>query len=142
MVYTRTPHQGRDLYFPFGNLAQEFEKVFAATHSTTNYPPYNVIKFNDNEYSLQFAVAGFKKESIDITVEDGVLKISGKAPEPQFEDGAGYVHKGIAARKFSRSFTLPEYFEVDWAGLEDGILSIGLTKHVPEEKQPKKITIE
>ena len=132
-------HTGRDL-FPFGNLAQEFEKVFAATH-TTNYPPYNVIKFNDNEYSLQFAVAGFKKPDIDITVEDGVLKISGKAPEPEFEDGAGYVHKGIATRKFARSFTLPEYFEVDWAGLEDGILSVGLTRNIPEEKQPKKIEI-
>ena len=132
-------HTGRDL-FPFGSLAQEFEKVFTTTHPT-NYPPHNIIKFNDNEYSLQFAVAGFKKPDIDILVEDGVLKISGKAPEPEFEDGAGYVHKGIATRKFSRSFTLPEYFEVDWAGLEDGILSVGLTRNIPEEKQPKKIEI-
>ena len=140
MVYTRTPHQGRDLYFPFGSLAQEFEKAFSTT--TTNYPPYNVIKFNDNEYSLQFAVAGFKKPDIDITVDDGILRITGKAPEIEFEDGAGFVHKGIATRKFTRSFTLPEYFEVDWAGLEDGILSVGLTKKVPEDKKPKQITIE
>lgn len=133
-------HAGRDL-FPFSNLAQEFEKVFASTH-TTNYPPYNLIKFNADEYALQFAVAGFKKDSIDIVVDNGVLKVSGKAPEPEFEDGAGYVHKGIATRKFSRSFTLPEYFEVDWAGMEDGILSIGLTRKVPEEKKPKHITIE
>lgn len=128
-------------YTHFSNLAQEFEKVFATTH-TTNYPPYNVIKFNDNEYSMQFALAGFKKPDIDITVENGILKISGKSAEPEFEDGAGYVHKGIAARKFSRSFTLPEYFEVDWAGLEDGILSIGLTRHIPEEKKPKQIEIK
>lgn len=128
-------------YTHFSNLAQEFEKVFATTH-TTNYPPYNVIKFNDNEYSMQFALAGFKKPDIDITVESGILKISGKSAEPEFEDGAGYVHKGIAARKFSRSFTLPEYFEVDWAGLEDGILSIGLTRHIPEEKKPKQIEIK
>jgi molecular chaperone IbpA len=139
MVYTRTPHQGRDL-FPFGSLAQEFEKVFATTN-TTNYPPYNLIKFNDNEYSLQFAVAGFKKEGIEIVVDNGILKITGKAPEPEFEDGAGYIYKGIATRKFSRSFSLPEYFEVDWAGMEDGILSVGLTKKVPEEKKPKTITI-
>ena len=133
-------HTGRDL-FPFGNLAQEFEKVFAATH-TTNYPPYNIIKFNDDEYSMQFAVAGFKKTDIDIIVENGLLKISGKSPEVEFEDGAGYVHRGIAGRKFSRSFTLPEYFEVDWAGMEDGILSIGLTRHIPEEKKPKQIEIK
>jgi molecular chaperone IbpA len=126
---------------PFVSLAQEFEKVFTTTN-TTNYPPYNLIKFNADEYALQFAVAGFKKDSIDIVVDNGILKISGKAPEPEFEEDAGYVHKGIATRKFSRSFTLPEYFEVDWAGLEDGILSIGLTKHVPEEKKPKTISIE
>ena len=136
MTYATT----RDL-FPFGSLAQEFEKVFATTN-TTNYPPYNVIKFNDNEYAMQFAVAGFKKEGIDIVVDNGVLKITGKAPEPEFEEGAGYVHKGIATRKFTRSFKLPEYFEVDWAGIEDGILSVGLTKHIPEEKKPKTITIE
>jgi molecular chaperone IbpA len=142
MVYSRTPHLGRDIFqFGIGAVTQEIEKSFAANY-TTNYPPYNLIKFNDNEYSLQFAVAGFKKPDIDITVEDGVLKVSGKSPEPEFEEGAGYVHKGIAARKFTRSFTLPEYFEVDWAGLEDGILSVGLTRHVPEEKKPKKITIE
>jgi molecular chaperone IbpA len=145
MVYTRTPHAGRDLDFfsslGIGSLVQEFDKAFANTH-TTNYPPYNIIKFNDNEYSLQFAVAGFKKPDIDIVVDNGILKISGKAPEPEFDDGAGYVHKGIATRKFSRSFSLPEYFEVDWAGMEDGILSIGLTKKVPDEKKPKTITIE
>jgi molecular chaperone IbpA len=144
MVYTRTPHAGRDLDFfsslGIGSLVQEFDKAFATTN-TTNYPPYNIIKFNDNEYSLQFAVAGFKKPDIEILVDNGVLKVSGKAPEPEFEDGAGYVHKGIAARKFSRSFSLPEYFEVDWAGLEDGILSIGLTKKIPDEKKPKTITI-
>jgi molecular chaperone IbpA len=139
-MYKTYAHTGRDL-FPFGSLAQEFEKAFATTH-TTNYPPYNLIKFNDNEYSLQFAVAGFKKPDIEILVDNGVLKISGKAPEPEFEDGAGYVHKGIATRKFSRSFSLPEYFEVDWAGMEDGILSIGLTKKIPDEKKPKQITIE
>ncbi len=145
MVYTRTPHAGRDLNFfsslGIGSLVQEFDKEFVTTH-TTNYPPYNIIKFNDNEYAMQFAVAGFKKEGIDIVVDNGVLKITGKAPDPQFEDGAGYVHKGIATRKFSRSFTLPEYFEVDWAGMEDGILSVGLTKKVPEEKKPKTIAIE
>lgn len=145
MVYTSKPHTGRDLNFfssfGIGSLSQEIDKAFANTY-TTNYPPYNVIKFNDNEYSLQFAVAGFKKDSIDIVVENGILKITGKAPEPEFEDGAGFVHKGIATRKFSRSFTLPEYFEVNWAGLEDGILSIGLNREIPEEKKPKHITIE
>jgi molecular chaperone IbpA len=127
---------------PFGGLGLDIDKFFYNTSSSTSsYPPYNVIKFNDDEYSLQFAVAGFKKEDISITTEKSVLTITGQAAEPQFEDGAGYVHKGIAGRKFSRSFTLPEYFEVNWAGLEDGILSVGLVRNIPEEKKPKQITI-
>lgn len=127
---------------PFGGLGLDIDKFFYNTSSSTSsYPPYNVIKFNDDEYSLQFAVAGFKKEDINITTEKSVLTITGQAAEPQFEDGAGYVHKGIAGRKFSRSFTLPEYFEVNWAGLEDGILSVGLVRNIPEEKKPKQITI-
>ena len=128
---------------PFGGLGLDIDKFFYNTSNTTpTYPPYNVIKFNDNEYSMQFAVAGFKKEDISITTEKSTLIITGHAAEPEFEDGAGFVRKGIAGRKFSRSFTLHEYFEVDWAGLEDGILSIGLTRNIPEEKKPKKITIE
>ena len=127
---------------PFGGLGLDIDKFFYNTSSNTPaYPPYNVIKFNDNEYSLQFAVAGFKKPDINITTEKSILTITGQAAEPQFEDGASYVHKGIAGRKFKRSFTLPEYFEVDWAGLEDGILSIGLVRNIPEEKKPKQITI-
>jgi molecular chaperone IbpA len=128
---------------PFGGLGLDIDKFFYNTSSSTSsYPPYNVIKFNDDEYSLQFAVAGFKKDDISITTEKNTLTITGQAAEPEFENGAGYVHKGIAGRKFSRSFTLPEYFEVDWAGLEDGILSIGMIRNIPEEKKPKKIAIE
>mgnify|MGYP006076042823 CR=1 FL=1 len=137
MTYVQT---GRDL-FPFGNLAQEFEKVFATTN-TSSYPPYNVIRFTDDDYTIQFAVAGFKKEDVSITTEKSVLTISGSMAEPELEDEARYLHKGIAGRKFKRSFTLPEYFEVDWAGMEDGILSVNLIRNVPEEKKPKQITIE
>jgi molecular chaperone IbpA len=127
---------------PFSGLGLDIDKFFSATTNTPAYPPYNVIKFTDDEYTLQFAVAGFKKEDISITTEKNILKISGQMAEPEFEDGARYVHKGIAGRKFSRAFTLPEYFEVDWAGLEDGILSVSLLRNLPEEKKPKTITIE
>jgi molecular chaperone IbpA len=136
MVYTRTPHQGKDL-FSFGSLAQEFEKVFATTHST-NYPPYNINKISDEHYVLEFAVAGFNQKGIDILVEKDILTVKG---ERQEDGDANYVYKGIAGRKFTRSFTLPEYFEVDRASMLDGILYIDLYKRVPEEQKPKKITI-
>ncbi len=127
---------------PFSGLGLVIDKLFSTRNNTPAYPPYNIIKFTDDEYSLQFAVAGFKKEDISVTTDKGILKVSGQMAEPQFEDDAKYVHKGIAGRKFARAFTLPEYFEVDWAGLEDGILSISLLRNIPEEKKPKSITIE
>lgn len=126
---------------PFGGLGLDIDKFFATTSTTPAYPPYNVIRFTDDEYVLQFAVAGFRKDDISITTEKSILKITGQMAEPQFEDDAGYIHKGIAGRKFNRSFTIPEYFEVDWAGLEDGILSVSLLRNVPEEKKPKQIVI-
>jgi molecular chaperone IbpA len=137
MVYTRTPHIGRDLLFPFGSLAQEFEKVFAEPVKAT-YPPYNINKISDEHYVLEFAVAGFNREGIDISVEKDVLTVKG---ERQEDEGANYIHKGIAGRKFTRSFNLPEYFEVDRASMIDGILYIDLYKRVPEDKKPKSIKI-
>lgn len=124
---------------PFiGNLAQEFEKVFTQPVKAT-YPPYNINKISDEHLVLEFAVAGFNRAGIDISVEKDVLTVKG---ERQEDEGANYIHKGIAARKFTRSFNLPEYFEVDRASMLDGILYIDLYKNVPEEKKPKKITIK
>jgi molecular chaperone IbpA len=127
---------------PFGGLGLDIDKFFSQTTSAPTYPPHNVIKFTDDEYVLQFAVAGFKKPDIEITTKDGNLHVSGYMAEPQFDEGQGYVHKGIAGRKFKRAFTLPDYFEVDGATMEDGILNISLIKNVPEEQKPKQIAID
>lgn len=123
--------------FGIGNLVQEFEKTFQNT-TTNTYPPYNVVKIDDDKIVMEFAVAGFKKDDISITTEKNVLSIKAEKPEAEEKN---YLHKGIAARKFSRAFTLPEYFEVESAGFEDGILYIDLIRNIPEEKKPKKISI-
>jgi molecular chaperone IbpA len=127
---------------PFiGNLAQEFEKVFTQPVKAT-YPPYNVIRnTEDDSLILEFAVAGFAKKEIDITVDKGTLHIDGVL-ENGLEPGLEYVHKGIATRRFSRSFNLPEYYEVNSASVNNGILYINLVKNVPEEKKPKSIKID
>ncbi len=122
----------------YGTLAQEFEKLFTQPTKAT-YPPYNVVKINDEKIVMEFAVAGFKKDEINVTTEKNILSIVAERPE---SDEKNYLHKGIAARKFSRSFNLPEYFEVESAGHEDGILYIDLVKNVPEEKKPKSIKIK
>ena len=140
MVYNRTPHTGRDLLFPFGSLAQEFEKVFAEPVKAT-YPPYNVIKVDEDEWILEFAVAGLNKNHLDVTVHNGILTIKNDTTNVDLPEGQKYLHKGIANRKFVRSFSLPEHTEVLKAETRDGILSITLVRSVPEEKKPKHITI-
>jgi molecular chaperone IbpA len=124
---------------PFASLAQEFEKVFAQPIKTTNYPPYNVIKVNDDHFVMEFAVAGFSQKEVDITVDNNVLTIKAEHSE---DKEANYIYKGIAGRKFARSFALPEYFEVDKASMLNGILYIDLCRNIPEDKKPKKIEIK
>ncbi len=126
---------------PFGGLGLDIDKFFSATSTAPAYPPYNVIKLNDDEYVMEFAVAGFKKDNVSITTEKNILTVKGEKEDPEFEKNSGYVHKGIAGRKFTRSFTLPEYFEVVGAQMEDGILKINLERNIPEEKKPKSIRI-
>jgi molecular chaperone IbpA len=122
----------------YGTLAQEFEKLFAQPVKAT-YPPYNIVKIDEDKYVMEFAVAGFKKDDISVTTEKNVLSIKADKTEA---DEKNYTHKGIAARKFTRAFTLPEYFEVDSASVNDGILYIDLVRNVPEEKKPKSIKIK
>jgi molecular chaperone IbpA len=125
---------------PF-SLGQEFDKIWTSTFNTATqaYPPYNVVKINSEKFVLEFAVAGFKRDDISVTTEKNILSIKAEKSET---DEKTYLHKGIATRKFSRSLNLPEYFEVESAGYEDGILYIDLIKNVPEEKKPKNITIK
>lgn len=125
---------------PFASLAQEFEKVFAQPVKAT-YPPYNVIKVDEDEWILEFAVAGLNKNHLDVTVHNGVLTIKNNTTEVGLPEEQKYLHKGIANRKFIRSFSLPEHTEVLKAETRDGILSITLVRVVPEEKKPRVIQI-
>lgn len=119
-----------------------FDKFFDRISNTTNqqsgFPPYNVRKVDEDTYVVELAVAGFNKDSIEITEHDGTLTIKGERPE----DVEEYVHKGIAGRKFTRTFTLSEYMFVDSADLNDGMLYVVVKRNVPEEKKPKTIAIK
>ena len=123
---------------PFGGLGLDIDKFFSTTPATNTYPPYNVVRIDDDKIAMEFAVAGFKKDEISITAEKNVLSIKAEKPDA---DDKKYLHKGIAARRFTRSFSLPEYYEVDSAEFEDGILYIHLVRNIPEEKKPKSIRI-
>src|SRR6056300_305502 len=113
--------------------------------STGGYPPYNVAKITGNDgtvvYEIVLAVAGFKEEDINITLENDQLHITGESPVLDHGDHYEYMHKGIAERKFTRSFKLAKHVEVKSANLDNGLLRIELEQLVPEEKKPKQIPI-
>lgn len=107
--------------------------------NTGNFPPYNVIKEDENTYLVEFAVAGFTKKDVKVTQEKNALIIEGSIEEDEDKE---YVHKGIATRSFTRTFALAEHVEVTAATYADGILTVTLVRNIPKEEQPKKITIK
>jgi len=107
--------------------------------SSTNYPPYNIIKIDDDNYKIEIAVAGFSKGDIDVQTHDGQLIIKGDKEVQDTE--TNYLHNGISNRKFLRTFELSDYVEVASAEVKDGILTVDLERHVPESMKPKTIDI-
>ena len=108
--------------------------------SATNYPPYNVIKVDEDNFVVELAVAGFAKTDIDVSTADGKLTVKG---ELNTEDNdSKFIHRGIAARKFTREWALGEYMEVKAAELKDGMLKIDIVRILPEEKKPKTIKVK
>ena len=107
--------------------------------NSQSYPPYDLLKLDEDTYKLSIAVAGFTKDNIDVSVDNGTLIIKGETVEVT---DAEIVHKGIAGRKFIRSFALGEYMEVTGAEMKDGMLHIDIDRIVPEEKKPKEIAIK
>lgn len=124
----------------FVGFDRVFDRMNAASKLTNaqKYPPYNIIKTDENDYLIELAVAGFGHDDIDIELHDGVLTVSGKV-EATAEDN--YVYKGIANRSFERRFTLADTVEVEGVDLHQGILAIKLKNVIPEEKKPRKIPI-
>lgn len=102
------------------------------------YPPYNIVKVDDDQYELQLAIAGFTYDDLDIQIKEGVLTIEGKQ---EATDEKHYIHRGISGRSFSRVFTLADTVVVNGADLIDGILTIKLENVIPEAKKPRKIEI-
>jgi molecular chaperone IbpA len=103
------------------------------------YPPYDILKLDEDTYRLSLAVAGFSKTDINVSVDNGTLIIKGEIAEVTDVE---VVHKGIAARKFTRTFALGEYMEVSNAELKDGMLTVNIVRVVPEDKKPKVIKVK
>ena len=124
-----------------------FERVFDRveeilklnSQQNVNYPPYNIILDDENNFTIEIAVAGFKEGEISIEVKDNQLTVTGQKVKESV--GPVYYHSGISRKDFVRTFTLADYVEVLGASQNDGILTIKLQRLIPEEKKPKTIAI-
>ena len=117
-----------------------FDRLFGDIErngNATGFPPYNIRKDEEDLYTIEMAVAGFSKEDLEAELKDGVLTVRSK---PDQEEGE-YLHRGIAKRAFSRSFTLSDDVVIKGADLVNGMLTINLEKIVPEEKKARMIEI-
>ena len=119
-----------------------FDRLFDMDSTRdSGYPPYNIRKLNEVQYVIEVALAGFSKDDIEVEVTDGKLVIRSTEDKEGESKNDSFVHKGIAKRAFSRSFTLSDDIIVKGADLKDGMLNIELEKVIPEEKKPRLIPI-
>jgi molecular chaperone IbpA len=118
-----------------------FDELQRLTEQQGTYPPYNIIKVSDNEFTIELAVAGFSEGEIDIQVEKNILTIKGSKIKDIDAAPVEFLVKNIATRDFEREFTLAEYVEVVDASVSNGILSVSLERKVPEQDLPKRIAI-
>jgi len=135
MVNTFTLDLFKDPFFiGWDRHFKDLEKVM---HNSTNYPPYNLVEVGEDTYMIELALAGFKKEEVSVEQENNVLTIKGSSGE----DSNKYIHKGIGARDFTRTFSLSEYMIVAGVTMENGVLRVLVIRDVPEEAKPKKFEI-
>lgn len=131
---------------PFLRSSVGFENInrlvdLASRGESESFPPYNIEKLAENRYCISMAVAGFSKNELDVTVQENVLTITGRATETANKEGREYLHRGIAKRSFERRFQLADTIKIVGADYKDGLLNIELDRVVPEQKKPRKIEI-
>ena len=125
----------------FDNMFDELLRV-NAQQSNNNYPPYNIVQINDDEFMISLAVAGFGHDNLTVTKEKNFLIIDGKhSTDTVNTDNINYLHKGISERNFRREFQLADHVEITNAHLELGVLSLHLKREVPDSAKPKTIAI-
>ena len=132
----------RDTFLGFDQLFNTLAEVpfnGQTEARSSGYPPYNVIKKEDGHFFIEIAVAGFSKDDIDLTLEKGVLTVTGNRPTAAVN--REYAHRGISSRGFERQFTLSDTIQVIGADIVDGLLVVALENNIPEEDKPQIIKL-
>ncbi len=123
----------------FDRFFEDFEARFA-NQINNNYPPYNIIKTGENTYRIEIAVSGFEKDEVSVEVDQDQLVVKGQRSKAD-DVGTEYIHRGLAARDFTRTWTLAEHMEVETGSIKNGVLTINLKRIIPESLLPRKIKI-
>jgi molecular chaperone IbpA len=123
----------------FDSMFDTLERRFQ-NQLTTNYPPFNVVKWSEDSYEIQLAVTGFEKNEIAVEVEQSQLTIRGES-KIEGSDETVYLHRGLATRDFEKTFTLAEHMEVKGAEIKNGMLMIKIIRNLPESAKPRVIDI-
>ena len=140
-------NQLRPLSVGYDDVFDHFESMFNHQYdsiSQPNYPPYNIVKTGKYNYDIQVALAGYGKKDVDVSFENSVLTIKSvkDKDEKEVEDNDGVLHKGIAKRMFSKSFTIAEDVEIKGAELKDGLLVVSMERVIPEHKKARTIEVK
>ena len=116
-------------------MDEYFDRLFNLHETTSNYPPYNLVQISSVESRLELALAGFAKKEVLVYTQDGKLFIEGQKEDK--ETDTNYLHKGLAQRSFTRTWTLADDTEVTSVNFEDGLLTVILGRIVPESHKRK-----
>ena len=123
----------------FLGFNDQFVRWESNKKTASSFPPYNVKKVDDDNYTIELAVAGYDRDELEIKVEKDTLTIESNKEN---DDKSKFLHRGIAGRNFTQHFTLGEYMIVKSASLENGMLTIKIERELPEEAKPRQIKIK
>ena len=126
-----------DIYLPHAvGLSDMFHRLDSMTSHNKNYPPYNLIKHDASNYEIQIALAGFKREEIEVSTESNILRVASK--DTKTDPNVEYLHKGLSKRSFLNTWQLSDDLRVSDVAFADGLLRISLKKIIPDHQ--KKVT--
>jgi molecular chaperone IbpA len=126
----------RSHFIGFDHVWNEIERLSDMADNKL-YPPHNVVKHDDVNFTVELALAGYSKDDLTVEVKDGILVVTGDKSSEERE----YLHRGISSKKFTRTFRLSEHVVVSGADFVDGLLVIDLKVEIPKEKLPRAIPI-
>ena len=136
---TYLPDALRTFTIGFEDAYRRLDEVAKQTQKAMGYPPYNIVKVDENKYVIELAVAGFSKQDLEIELKENSMVVSGKIS--QDTNSSDYLYKGIADRAFVRQFKLADTVEIQNTQLINGMLKIYLENIIPESKKPRKLEI-